>query len=152
MTEPKPSACDAILKERMFHWAETPVPPSANRLWRIIRGRSYRSKEYMDWLDVATAMMTRQLPRLTGEVDVAIELRIGTGVTMRSDLDNYIKPIMDALKPPSVNESGVITKPGAHRIDDDNLQVVRTIFTFSTKPVGKRRQDARVLVGIRRAS
>ena len=30
--------------------AMVPVPPSANRMYRIIRNRMYRSSDYMAWL------------------------------------------------------------------------------------------------------
>jgi len=76
---------------------ELPVPPSANRIWRVGRGRTYLSPEYRLWLKKARILIRNQYrgKPLTGEVFVNIAW---FRRARRGDLDNKAKPILDALK------------------------------------------------------
>lgn len=71
-----------------------PLPPSANRMWRHARGRTYKSAEYISWLGSVHRCCHVQgagdtVPRLYA-------LRIVLPKT-RMDPDNLIKPTNDAL-------------------------------------------------------
>ena len=120
------------------NWAQFPCPPSANKLWRISRNRQHRSKEYDTWLDIVVPMMKRKLKPVNGQVGVKVLLQLGKGITVRSDLDNFIKPVMDALKPPSYGEDGKVSKVGSARIEEDNLNFVHEIFLRALPRTGKK--------------
>jgi crossover junction endodeoxyribonuclease RusA len=84
-----------------------PWPPSANRLWRNVNGRTIKSEVYRKWLQLAGWDLRSQKPapvkgryRLT-MIAVRPDQR-------RRDLDNLLKPVSDLLK-----ECGVI--------EDDSL-------------------------------
>lgn len=118
-------------------------PPSANNLWRTFRNRQVRSKAYNDWLEYAVQEMEKHLTPVTGRVKILIILHEGKGITMSSDLDNYIKPVLDALKPPTFKngDDGKQSKPGASIIEDDDLRHVHRIvadFAPYTGPKSKR--------------
>ncbi len=74
-----------------------PLPPSANRIWRGGRngGRPYLSPAYSHWKHEAGAMM--QAMRL-GKVAGAFDAEIILPETMRGDVDNRVKPILDLCK------------------------------------------------------
>lgn len=76
---------------------ELPVPPSANHIWRVGKGRTYLSPEYKLWLKKARILIRNQYrgKPLAGEVFVNIAW---FRQTRRGDLDNKAKPILDALK------------------------------------------------------
>jgi Holliday junction resolvase RusA-like endonuclease len=72
-----------------------PLPPSANRIWRMWRGRMRKSDEYRAWKDAAAESVALQL---AGDgplrhFTVAIMLP-----PTRIDPDNRVKPYLDALQ------------------------------------------------------
>ena len=70
-----------------------PVPGSANRIWRMGKGRTYKAKSAKEYTEGAVWSL-HGCPKLLGEVSVDI-----TWFTARrSDLDNRIKLLLDALK------------------------------------------------------
>ena len=125
---------------------KVPVPPSANRMYRIIRGRMYRSPDYMAWLDVAVDCFRRNMRPVDGPAEVEIVLSTGKGVTVRSDLDNLVKPVLDALQPPSIGENETVEKPGAGIIQNDNIQTVQKITVLVLE--GDRKADAFLTVRV----
>lgn len=76
---------------------DLPYPPSANRLWRAVRGRQIKSAEYRAWLLEAQAAITAA--RVTGSMPGAYHLEIhATRPDWRArDLDNLVKPLSDAI-------------------------------------------------------
>jgi Holliday junction resolvase RusA-like endonuclease len=105
-----------------------PPPPSANRLWKTFRGRAVRSAEFNNWLKEAVIQIQSNIRPTSGPVAVRLVLHLGSGVMRTADLDNFLKPTLDALKPETRHkETGQVTKPGAGVIADDNLEVVRSI-------------------------
>lgn len=74
-----------------------PYPPSANRLWRNVGGKTIKSEEYRLWLDAASWEIRAQRPR---RVDGPYTLEIIADAPDRRgrDIDNLIKPISDVLK------------------------------------------------------
>lgn len=72
-----------------------PMPPSANRLWRMMRGHMVKSGEYRAWMDKAADAVTHQLG---GAAPIAwFTICLGLPVTRR-DPDNAIKPTLDAIQ------------------------------------------------------
>lgn len=71
------------------------APPSANRLWRIERGRARVSKEARSFYDLV-ALAARGLRAPKNWKFFRIEILVEP--TRRSgDVDNKIKPVLDAL-------------------------------------------------------
>lgn len=98
-------------------------PPSANRLWKNFRGRVVKSRDYEDWLTHVQRDLA-ELGKAPSPCGVTIILHGGKGVTVRSDLDNLIKPTMDALRHAEV-------------LADDNLDHVHAIHARFEPYVGK---------------
>ncbi len=74
-----------------------PYPPSANRLWRNVSGKTLKSAEYRAWLEVASWEIRAQRP---ARIDGPYILEIVADAPDRRgrDIDNLIKPISDVLK------------------------------------------------------
>lgn len=72
-----------------------PMPPSANRLWRIAGKSMIKTQHYREWMVKAADGIAYQLG---GAQPIAwFSVSIGLPVTRR-DPDNGIKPILDALQ------------------------------------------------------
>ena len=114
-----------------------PMPPSANKMFanvairranangKLPRGR-VKTKAYRDWRKAAVLTIfahVRADQRIGGEVAVTIELPTSS----RIDIDNTVKPILDALV-------------ASNRIDDDRN--VRRLFVW------RQRTLADVLVSV----
>lgn len=84
---------------------DLPPPISANRIWRnvVIGGkpRTLKSKEYLQWVSDAGAMLNAQKP---GVVEGHYALTITVSDKCRLDLDNCIKATNDLLQ-----SQGVVT-------------------------------------------
>lgn len=79
-----------------------PRPPSINRLWRIGRGRMFRSAEYMAWLDRCEVIIKEaEIPAIKGKYKIMI--RVARPDKRRRDIDNLAKAVQDFLQ-----KSGVI--------------------------------------------
>lgn len=74
-----------------------PFPPSANRLWRAVRGRQIKSAEYRAWLLEAQAAITAAC--IGGSMPGQYHMQIfATRPDLRArDIDNLIKPLGDAI-------------------------------------------------------
>lgn len=95
-------------------------PPSANRCYRTFRGRTVATKHYTDWKEHVGPDLLKALGTHPGPVGIALTLHGGKGVTVASDLDNFLKPTVDAMREAEV-------------IPDDNLTVV-TSYRLNYKP------------------
>lgn len=74
-----------------------PYPPSANRLWRAVRGRQIKSAEYRSWLLAAQAAITGACIGGSMPGEYVLEI-VATRPDRRGrDIDNLIKPISDAI-------------------------------------------------------
>jgi len=74
-----------------------PLPPSANRYWRNVRGRmvlSSDAKAYRMQVQTIAALQWRGGTFPPGE---RVGLRLDVYMTLRGDLDNRIKQVLDAL-------------------------------------------------------
>lgn len=74
--------------------ARLPVPPSANRYWRVWRGRAVRSREATAYIALVRVALRGMAPA-TGPVRVTIGWFRGA---RRGDLDNRLKVALDALR------------------------------------------------------
>ena len=72
-----------------------PLPPSANRIWRNFRGRMVKSAEYRDWRDEAADSIAHQMG---GQPPLMWFTAAMIMPPTRRDLDNSIKPALDALQ------------------------------------------------------
>jgi Holliday junction resolvase RusA-like endonuclease len=77
---------------------DLPTPPSVNRLWRSGRGRVFRSKTYLSWIQAADAelMARRQMPKK--RIEGPFEAHITLSRKVRGDLDNRVKGLLDFLQ------------------------------------------------------
>lgn len=93
-----------------------PLPPSANKYWRLARGRLIVSDEAKQYKETV-AMLARcdGIQRLSGPVVVRVavyrERKIG-------DLDNFLKVLLDALQGIFYNNDAQIRELHA-TLDDD---------------------------------
>lgn len=73
------------------------MPPSANRMWRKGAQGLYPSPEYKSWKSAAACevLAAKKNPMWHGPVEVII---IAKRAHKLRDLDNNIKPILDALQ------------------------------------------------------
>ncbi len=71
------------------------IPPSANRLYRMMRGRMAKSTVYREWKDKQAEAIAHQLhgARIDGHFRCSITLP-----RSRMDLDNRAKPLLDAMQ------------------------------------------------------
>ena len=75
-----------------------PLPPSANGIWRNVKGRTLASAKYRAWKTEALwacKMAMQGKETITGDCRVVIQ--IGRP-RKNADLDNRIKPCLDALQ------------------------------------------------------
>lgn len=100
---------------------EIPMPPSVNRLWRVVQGKGKAqgkgksivvcAPHYKQWMRLTVPLMRIGLPIFHGPVKVTITIRGGKGWLNRRDIGNTDKATLDALV-------------HARRIPDDNCQHV----------------------------
>jgi len=72
-----------------------PWPPSANRYYRAVKGRSILSKEARDYRELIKAMMPMAQP-LEGRLSVTVYAYPPD--QRKRDLDNMLKQTLDALQ------------------------------------------------------
>jgi len=76
-----------------------PIPPSANKLWRVHRGRAIKSREYRAWLEEASlVVLMARAKAVPPPVRVVLTLRGGKGFNRARDGDNLFKPTLDLLR------------------------------------------------------
>lgn len=72
-----------------------PWPPSANRYYRAVKGRSILSKEARDYRAAVVALVKQEQP-FTGRL--AVHLHAFPPDKRRFDVDNRCKQVLDALQ------------------------------------------------------
>lgn len=73
-----------------------PWPPTANTIWRTAGRRTYLNAAYKEFLGLAGIMLAKQRGRkFTGPVRV--EILLYPPRNFRFDIDNRVKPTLDAL-------------------------------------------------------
>lgn len=95
-----------------------PIPPSANRIWRTSGDVHHKSKQYKDWLKVAVPMLAQLgvMQRYPCQVELAIHP--GKGWRGGRDIDNCIKPVIDALR-----LAGVIVSDNAKHVNGVSIKL-----------------------------
>lgn len=75
---------------------DLPYPPSANKLWRNVGGKTLKSGHYRAWLHEGTlAIMVARPGKILGRYHLEIK---ATAPDRRArDIDNIIKPLGDLL-------------------------------------------------------
>ena len=87
------------------------APPSANALFVAIGRRRVKSKEYVAWTRLAGGeLMVQRVKPVRGPVNLCFYV----AENARRDLDNYIKPMIDALVAAGI-------------IEGDGCKIVRSI-------------------------
>lgn len=72
------------------------MPPSVNRIWRNLDGRTIRSRTYRTWLETAAYMIQLQRKGVCVSGNYAMEIKITRPDKRRRDLGNLLKAIEDA--------------------------------------------------------
>ena len=107
---------------------EIPIPPSTNQIWRSYRGRVVKSAKYKKWLS-DTAWLMKRLGSVQHPVAVKVGIVSGKGWRKGRDLDNILKPVLDALV-----ASSVIEDDSTSHVVSINMEFVqRTILKRQTK-------------------
>jgi crossover junction endodeoxyribonuclease RusA len=99
-----------------------PWPPSANSLWRAVKGRNIMSARYRDWqYEAGQCVGLQNPPNVKGPVNLTIELTPPD--RRRIDLDNRLKAVIDLLVKHRVIEADdntVVRQIVARWVDNDN--------------------------------
>ena len=108
-----------------------PFPPSANRYWRNVKGRTLKSAEARDYaLQVGWLCRNADIEPLTG--DISLELRIYFP-NKRGDLSNRIKVVEDALNAHAYVDDKQVKRLYAERyIDKNNPRIELLIMEIET--------------------
>jgi crossover junction endodeoxyribonuclease RusA len=101
-------------------------PPSANRLWRSVRGRVIRSAEYDGWLTSASWAVKEAVKKTYDRKGIpgpyGLYVQVCPPDRRRRDIDNLIKPISDSLV------------HGGAVVDDGLCQVIQIEWAAEAKP------------------
>lgn len=73
-----------------------PFPPSINRLWRCVKGRTILSKDGRLWFADAADSVREQWPA-TVVTPVRVDILVIPPDKRKRDIDNLAKPCLDAL-------------------------------------------------------
>ena len=79
-------------------YAELPLPPSTNNLYRNVRNGRVKTEQYLDWEKEAKAVVTFQFrwpvarPKSTTRWTVKVFVYLSS---WRRDIDNMMKPLID---------------------------------------------------------
>jgi len=131
-----------------------PIPPTANHIWKVVSNRIIKGAHYRQWLQHCSELMSEHMKPVAGPVEVTITIRLGKGFSRDRDLDNCIKPVLDALKPPhwsrpKEGEVRKITSHGASTLEDDNHLIVQRVVADTLPPYDKK-SDAECIVTVRK--
>lgn len=103
-----------------------PMPPSANRLWRVMRGRPVKGPLYREWTTHAIAAMPAPpVPFAWFSVSLVLP-------ETRRDPDNAIKPILDAMQRARVIQDDRMLR--GLTLDIDTLEDGRAIIEVFQAP------------------
>jgi crossover junction endodeoxyribonuclease RusA len=99
-----------------------PYPPSANRYWRVWRGRAVKSPEARRYQESAAKLaLAAGFRSLSGPVAIAVKVY---RPRRRGDLDNALKVLIDALKGVAyADDEQVVVLDARRRDDKDNPRV-----------------------------
>lgn len=94
-----------------------PLPPSANRYWKVWRGRAVKSEEARAYETQVRLLAKTQTKcrALTGPVRVCIDVY---RARRTGDLDNFLKVCIDSLKGIAFADDSQVVEIRATRADD----------------------------------
>jgi crossover junction endodeoxyribonuclease RusA len=93
-----------------------PYPPSSNRYWRHAGGRTYRSKEAVDYINLVGALcIEARVKPVADTVRVSVEI---FRPAKRGDLDNCLKVLLDSLRGYAFVDDAQVIEIHAMRFDD----------------------------------
>ena len=75
-----------------------PFPGSINSLWRCVGGRNILSKPGREYQALAQQYLMTQKPLPRFDSPVSVEIALCPPSLRRMDIDNRIKPVLDALQ------------------------------------------------------
>jgi len=79
-----------------------PYPPSANRLWRNVGGKTLKSEPYREWIDSAAWIVKLACKKTYDGKGVrgpyGLTILVNPPDRRKRDIDNLAKPLSDALK------------------------------------------------------
>jgi crossover junction endodeoxyribonuclease RusA len=78
-------------------WLDLPFPPSANSIWRNVKGRTLLSARYRAWIEAAASMISIYRKAATVAGPYTLQIQAGRPDKRKRDIDNLIKPVSDAL-------------------------------------------------------
>ncbi len=108
-----------------------PYPPSANRYWRMVKGRIIVSAEAKAYkMRVGLMCAASKLRPLVGDVSLSVEVY---RPAKRGDLDNTLKILQDSLRGFAFVDDSQVVEIYARRGDDkDNPRAVVTVGQIDT--------------------
>jgi len=95
-----------------------PVPGSANRLSRTGKGRVYKPKAEREY-QAAAGWAMASCPKLAGDVDVSV---VWYRARRTGDVDNRLKPLLDALKDVAFGDDASVARLAIERIDSPEVR------------------------------
>lgn len=101
-----------------------PAPPSANRYWRVVKGRAVKSREARKYQERIKGIAVGVYGLPQGK-PVGVEVRWARRKRM-GDLDNRLKCLLDALKGIGWTDDKQIVELHAYRTDGGNDTVTVT--------------------------
>lgn len=99
-----------------------PYPPTANHTWMRSGRRVYLSKEYQKFIDAVSAEYKLRKEPLDAGDFYAVEIFVHPPDKRRRDLDNIVKPTLDAL-----------TRAGVWE-DDCKVDAIRVVRDARARP------------------
>ncbi len=110
------------------------MPPSANRLWRMDkRGFMRKSEAAIDYYNLAGSEACLQGATVyDGNISMTIKIYRGR---KQGDLDNRIKPLLDALQCIAYHDDKQVVEIHAYRYDDKNNPRVEVTLEELTKDI-----------------
>lgn len=85
-------------------WLEN-LPPSVNRNTRFGKGRTYSSPRYVEWQNSAIPELKAQANGTTVTGPFKVSITLARPDKRKRDLDNQIKPLLDALQRAGIIEN-----------------------------------------------
>lgn len=95
-----------------------PYPPSANRYWRLFKGRVIKSTQAREYQNaVGWQVLAERIPMLDTPVQVQVTVKLFRPHKGR-DLDNCLKVLLDALQGYAYQNDNQIARLVVDRCDD----------------------------------
>ena len=104
----------------MLYQIELPYPPTMNTYWRHWNGRTVLARRGRQYKEIVQAIVGPVPPHLTGPLEFEAEVWLPD--RRRRDIDNILKPLLDALTSAGVWE------------DDSQVKSLKVVHAGVQKP------------------